>query len=411
MANFVQTIEKYITKNIDAVFATASCTNDLEGNQKWVDLNFKEAGVVKIYSILTDGLSDYHRANSDSANIGANSGPGGVNYTHWNGGSDANRDGFRIGSVSGKWEYFKLRYYRAKQFPIDDMDNEETAGLIIGNTLTEFLRTKVVPEVDAVRFSTIAGAASAALGNRVSEDLSSTVGIIDKWNEAIAQLVDLDVPEEDLLIYVNPKLYAQLLADPALTKYITQSDYKAGDIVVKVASYNGHKIVRVPSSRFFTDVVVGDNGFYAGATSNAINYIICSNKAVTPVVKLEHTKIWTPDQVQDFIGYKVNFAIYHDCFVPSNKVPGVYVSVSQTAATSNALYLDVENGVLTRYFTKPAGILGALYAFTAKQTVGATVDVSSLTEVSIGDTLTSGNFYALVRDGSVIAATLTAVTF
>ena len=158
MANSFELITKYISNAIDTVFATESKSAIFEKGEKFMDLNFKEAGYVKIANILLDGLSNYYRAGHNEADGG---------YSNYNG--VGHNDGYKVGSASITWEIKRLRYLRGRQFQIDDTDNEETAGLLIANILREFLRTKVVPEVDAVRFSTIASSANAFLGNLVTE--------------------------------------------------------------------------------------------------------------------------------------------------------------------------------------------------------------------------------------------------
>ena len=135
MANSIARIEKYMQNAIDTVFAVESKTRILENGSKFIDVNFKEAGYVKVMSILMDGLSDYYRVNNGlgSSNNGYSAYP--------------TLDGYKVGDAQATWELFQLRYDRGKQFRIDNMDNEETAGLMIGNLLTEFLRTKVVPRL------------------------------------------------------------------------------------------------------------------------------------------------------------------------------------------------------------------------------------------------------------------------
>ena len=139
MANNFNLITKYLPEALDKVFAAESKTALLENGGKWVDLNFKEAGYVKVANILMDGLSDYYRVNHIAV---ANS----DDYSHYNGqNGEGARDGFAKGNAALNWELFKLQYDRGKMFEIDRMDDEETAGLLIANLLTEFLRTRVIP--------------------------------------------------------------------------------------------------------------------------------------------------------------------------------------------------------------------------------------------------------------------------
>ena len=111
--------------------------------------------------------------------------------------------------------------------------------------------------------------------------------------------------------------------------------------------------------------VQGDDG-YPYATP--INYIIVDTKCVLPVTKVETTRVFKPDQVQDYDGYRINFRLYHDTIVPKNKIVGCYVSVGNTAGTSVANILSLANRagnvansfVVDAYFTQPAALRGDL---------------------------------------------------
>lgn len=419
MANQITRIEKWLPQVVDTVFAVESKTALLENGQKFLDLDFKEAGYVRIMSILMDGLSDYYRVN----HIGqANS----LAYAHdnQNNGSGA-RDGYARGNTSAQWEIYSLRYDRGKQFLVDNMDNEETAGSIIANLLKEFLRTKVVPEVDAVRFSGLAGTTNATFGNLVVET-SFANSIITKFNTAFEWLTEHEVPEEEQIIFVSPAINTAILSSTELTRYILQEDFRSEKgITFKLHSYNGRPIVVVPSDRFYTDVVVGTNGYYPSANSKVINYIVCSKKAIVPIVKLQKSKIWSPETQDDFDGYKVNFRMYHDIIVPKNKVAGVYVSVSNTSASTKASRLDLylkegatTNGyVLEKYYTVPAGLMGAKVVGCASAfTLGSTptVDGTTIFEVSQGvETVDATNttlYFALLDNAGKVIATSAQIT-
>ena len=214
MANNISLITKYLPEAVDKVFAEESKSAILNNGAKWTDLNFKQAGYIRIASILMDGLSDYHRVNS---------GDGAVNGTHFN----TPRDGFEKGNADLSWEIFQLRYDRGKQFQIDAMDNEETAGLMIGNLLTEFLRTKVVPETDELCFATLVSKCKASLGNLNVDKTITANKIIEDFNKAFVWLVDHEVPEEDQVIFVSPEVWGLILNTTELNKFITQNDLKS----------------------------------------------------------------------------------------------------------------------------------------------------------------------------------------
>lgn len=398
MANSIGLITKYMQEAIDTVLTQEAKTNVLVNGSKFIDLNFKETGYVKVMSLLMDGLSDYYRVNNGlgSASNGYSTYP--------------SNDGYKVGDTSAKWELFQLEYDRGRQFRVDNMDNEETAGLVIGNLLAEFLRTKVVPEVDAVRFSKMAKKCNVALGNLVSETISANQ-IIGRFNSAFEWLFEHGVPEEEQVIFVSPNVMTLIRNTTELYKRLTQDEYRNSDVTFTIEKYEGRQIIEVPSNRFFTGVVTTDNGYMPSANSYVINFMICSKKAVVPVVKLEKSKIWTPEQVQDFDGYKVNFRMYHDIIIPKNKVPAIYTSVSAVAGTTKTNLLSValtkvnSGYTLDAYYTTPVGLMGTVVRSATAFTLGNKYNISSsVVAVGEGDTFTkfaseTAQYFALL-DGS-----------
>ena len=398
MANSIGLITKYMQEAIDTVLTQEAKTNVLVNGSKFIDLNFKETGYVKVMSLLMDGLSDYYRVNNGlgSASNGYSTYP--------------SNDGYKVGDTSAKWELFQLEYDRGRQFRVDNMDNEETAGLVIGNLLAEFLRTKVVPEVDAVRFSKMAKKCNVALGNLVSETISANQ-IIGRFNSAFEWLFEHGVPEEEQVIFVSPNVMTLIRNTTELYKRLTQDEYRNSDVTFTIEKYEGRQIIEVPSNRFFTGVVTTDNGYMPSANSYVINFMIASKKAVVPVVKLEKSKIWTPEQVQDFDGYKVNFRMYHDIIIPKNKVPAIYTSVSAVPGTSKTNLLSValtkvnSGYTLDAYYTTPVGLMGTVVRSATAFTLGNTYTTSSsVVAVGEGDTFTkfaseTTQYFALL-DGS-----------
>lgn len=424
MANSFQLITKFLPKAVDKYFAADAKTAILENGSKFVDVNFNEAGYVKIADILLDGLSDYYRTQEQS-NVNPN-------YAAYAGNiASGSRDGFAIGGVSVRWEIFKLQYCRGKQIRIDYISNEETANVIIGHAVEEFMRLKVVPEVDATRFSIIAGTTSLSLGNQVVlelggsstdalTDTNTATGVMHRFNAAFEWLADLEVPEEEQIIFVRPAVNTLIHNTAELAKFITQSDYRSAEgLTFKVEKYFGRPIIEVPSSRFFTDVVANDNGYTYGSGSKLINFMICSAKAVVPIRKLEHQKVYGPEQsgLAGFYGYLINVLIYHGVVVPKNKVVGVYCALEKTAAPStkvSTLSVDIRAGSATNtwyvnnYFTRPQGLRGMLvYAEYNSGGTGYAKD-----GFAVGGTLTgtAGTDYVIVNYGGDTPAIQTSAT-
>ena len=419
MANAIELAQEYLTDVLDTVMATESKSAILENDKKYFDLDFKQAGYVRIMDIVMDGLSDYYRANSATADGGR------TNYNA----SGVHGDGYKVGNVETHWTVYKLRYDRGKQFQIDEMDNEETAGALIANITKEFLRTQVVPEKDAVVFSTIAGASYASLGNKVTETPNGTKGddeeIVHCFNRATEWLKDHEVPEEDQVIFVSPAIETLTKNTEEISKYISQVEYKSDrGVSFKLRGYDGKPIVAVPSARFIDKITVGENGYAPASGAKVLNYIVCSKRCVIPVTKLEKYRVFGPEAVQDFDGYKVNIRIYHDCFIPKNKICGSYVSVSNTSATAKSSLLSVaiekeataNTYKLVAHFTSPAGKLGTVIWGTSAFTLGATATASQLNNaVADGEdfTVASGataEYFALVDGSNKIVAISEKVT-
>jgi len=431
--NSFELIEKYLPESVDKYFAHDSKSVYLEKGTKFIDVSFKETGYVKIASILMDGLSDYYQTQQDSLDFlnPANARPTAGEAPHYaayagNVGS-GQRDGFRIGGVDVSWEIFRLQWVRGKQFRIDYIANEETAGIVIGNALEEFHRVKVIPEVDVARFSFIADQASVSLGNMKTGAIGANA-IIGEFNTAFEWMFEHGVPEEEQIIFVNPSVMTLIRSTNEVYKILQQGDYKSeAGIDFTVEKYMGRPIIQVPSDRFFTNVLLTDNGYRAQANSNVINYMIVSTKATVPVRKLEYDKVYGPELsgLAGFHGYIINYLLYHGIYVPRNKVPGIFVSVSATAATTKVNLLSIQtmpgvatnSWILRNYFTNPSGLRGTVvYSASALGNLGTTVTIDGTTVISaqlgkeVSDSASASYYFGLVdATGTLIAKTTAAV--
>ena len=124
MANAIALAQKF-QPILDAIYKMASLTARMDSQSKPIE--FAGANVVKIFKISTVGLGNYSRAN-----------------------------GYAKGDVTGSWETLTLAIERGREMAIDRMDDEETLGMAFGTLAGEFMRTDVVPETDAYRFSAYA---------------------------------------------------------------------------------------------------------------------------------------------------------------------------------------------------------------------------------------------------------------
>jgi len=248
------------------------------------------------------------------------------------------------------------------------MDDEETAGLVIGALLDQFVRTKEVPEVDAYRLSKLY---TLAYNDQIIAETISANTIIAKFNTAFEKFADLEIPEDEQVLFVSNQVMTLIRNTTELTRRIEQGDYRnPAGLTFSVMKYDGRPIIPVPERRFYTDYTFGDNGFAPVSGAKLMNFMLVHFNAALPIKKHEVLKVFGPEVVQDFDGFKLNHRLYHDIFVPLNKRVAIYVSVSGVDALITPVAFKstegaVQNGtVITGVYT--AGMRGQVkYLLTA----------------------------------------------
>ena len=205
--------------------------------------------------------------------------------------------------------------------------------MAFGTLLGEFLRVQVAPELDAYRIAKIAGASGITTANA-----DITVGSTDVPSLiATAEQVmgDDEVPYEGRILFVSEKAYAGLKAK--ITRYIANSDRGIDN---SIEMYDDMRVVKVPQGRFNTAITLNDGttaGQTAGgyvvptSTSYKINFMIVHPSAIVQVVKHVVPQIFSPEVNITANAYRLNYRIYHDCWVLANKCKGVYLHRASTA--------------------------------------------------------------------------------
>lgn len=352
MANSIGLITKYGTKAWDKVYKAEACSSVLDGDKDL--LKFTGVKTVKIAKFASTGLGDYHRANRQVEGKYAGSSTSDVYYE-----SSANKAkgyGYQQGDVSLEWEEFTIRCDRGTQLRIELFDDEETDGLAVAAATKEFSRTKVIPEVDAYVFSKLAeyaGTTSTSTIELASGSGYNANGPIQALNNAFEVLGDLEVPDADQVVFCSNKFFNQLRSTGEVVKILRQTEYN-DNIKFTIGEYEGREIIAVPANRFRTNIQLnGDDGYSWGAGSQKIDFIVVAKSAVAHVTKYDKVKVFGPEVVQDFDGYKVNIRIYHDVFVPDNKRIGIYVHTSNVSATAPTIKFNkkIENDTTTAALT------------------------------------------------------------
>lgn len=298
MANSIALAKTYLPL-LDEVYKAESKTAILDSAAETV--RFVGANKVEIYKMELQGLGDYSR-----------------------------NGGFTPGDVTGTWEEMSLEYDRNRSFSVDSMDNEESLGLAFGKLAGEFLRLMVVPEVDAIRFATY----SAGAGTVVSADIAASTDVVGLIDDAEAQMNDDEVPTEGRILFVSEKAYKRLKA--GITRVLANENGVNRQIEV----YDNMRIVRVPSTRFYTKISLKDGktsgqtdgGFIPVKTTGyAINFMIVHPSALWQTVKHAVPRIFSPDVNQQADAWKFDYRLYHGCGVFDNKAKGIYLHKAATA--------------------------------------------------------------------------------
>jgi len=304
MPNSIALAERYLPI-LDAVYKQASKTAILEGANS--NIRFLGGNAVELFKTSMDGLGNYSR-----------------------------NSGFVSGSVTGTWEKLTLSKDRGRSFMVDRMDNEETLDQAFGTLVGEFIRTKVVPEIDAYRFATMAGWSGISTGTAADITVGTTdvPGLIATAEQTMN---DDEVPEEGRILFISELAYNGLRS--RITRYIDNSVVGVQNII---EMYDEMRVVRVPKARFNTAITLYDGstsgqeagGFIVPAsTSYPINFMIVHPSAVVPAVKHVLPRIFSPDENQVADAWKFDYRVYHDMFVEANKVAGIYL---HRAATANS---------------------------------------------------------------------------
>lgn len=418
MANAIELIKKYLSQAVVLTFAQKSKSRVLETDGKRIQLDFAGGNTVKILNLQMEGLSDYKRANNSQITAAGG-------YSEFGAGDQSGR-GYLGSDVGATWEAKTLRYDRGAQLKIDAMDDEELAGQLMGTVVGAYIDHHIIPEVDALRFSTLAAQATTLIGNRKEAAISDNT-IISEFNSAIEFMSEAEVDGDNQVIFVNPAVMSQIRSTSELQRKLTQVEYKSAveGVSFTITKYEGRVIEEVPTSRFYTDAVAGVRGFYPSATSKIINFLLVDKSVVLPVVKVDNVRVFTPDQVQDFDGYKINFRVYHDLFVPERLRTGVYAHVSNTLATTKTAKLNVALSAgetsgktkITDFATLPLGHTGSIYGLagdTGFEVGKAISEYSSAAAITVGTEYTafSGDkgYFALVNARGLIIAVSTKYT-
>ena len=281
--------------------------NNIELFKQYVPLLDEVYKLAALPSVL-DGAAELARA-------GANANELIIPKMDMSGLADYSRNsGYVDGEVTLTNESVKCNFDRGRMFTVDTLDNAETAGIAYGRLASEFIRTKVVPELDAFRLAKYAsvGGIGSATG-----DLATGANVIAALRAAKNEMSEAEVPENERYLFITPTLYGMI------------QDLDTYKSKAAVEGFAG--IIQVPQSRFYTAILqrsgAGDQaaGGYAKAEGAAdINFMIIHKPAVIQFQKHVAPKVITPDANQTSDGWKFGYRNVGIADAYENKVAGIY---------------------------------------------------------------------------------------
>ena len=243
-------------------------------------------------------------------------------------------EGFNQGSVTLKFNPYKMTQDRGRTFQLDSMDvNETNFVATAGTVMGEFQRTQVIPEIDSYRYSKIAALATAE--SKVTTGFTPAVAtILEKLEAEITDIQDVVGEDEGLIIVMSTKLRTILNNADKFNRYLNVAEFKNGSVNTTVKSFNDIPILGVPSARMKTAYVFNDGktanqqagGFKADTAAKDINWIIMPQSAPIAVSKTDKVRVFTPELNQKADAWKIDYRKYHDLWIPKNRFAAIRVN-------------------------------------------------------------------------------------
>lgn len=255
-------------------------------------------------------------------------------------------EGFPQGSIAITRQTYTLAMDRGRTFMIDAQDNDETGVAdLAGQIAGEFVRTKVVPEMDAYVISSLAQLAKTK-SQTVTLGTSKTLedDCYKMFNTALMKVQEATgFGGDELVAIVSPTFWAALNNSTAFTRQIINSDFKRGEVTTQVKSINGCALLpcsadRMKSAYTFYDgktdasgtggVNQKTGGFVAASNAKDIGLLIFPRKIGGLVKKTEKVRIFAPNDNLNADAYKIDYRIYYDFFVVKSKEGMVYTYIT-----------------------------------------------------------------------------------
>ena len=382
--NSIASAEMY-SGELDKVFTAKSATAFFADNA--LRTKFVGAKTVIIPDIEFEGLTDYNR-----------------------------QGGFENGAVTVQNTSYTMTMDRARSLQIDREDMDETGiASLAGKILGEYVRTKVVPECDAYVLSKL-GALAKAKGNLIEGNMENPyTAFVNLVNEvqSVAGYSD------ELVCFIDSHAYAALMSSDEITRSITVSDFKQGEVNLKVKSINGIALIPVVSERMKTAYKFDGTGFKPAEGASEIFMLLLPKSAAHLVKKTEKMRVFTPEQNTAADAYKFDYRIYYDLFVKAASTDSVWAWISSPLSiTLQPSNVTTAEGGITESLTVEAEGNGLTYQWYKCETKGgkaaAKIGGATAASYNLPADLTAGNHYYFCKvtsdDNNTVKSDVVTVT-
>ena len=284
MANTIALFKQYVPI-LDEVYREASRSALLDGAPELARAG-ANAGELIIPKMTMDGLADYGRAS-----------------------------GYVDGNVTLTNETVICNFDRGRMFTVDALDDAETAGIAFGRLASEFIRTRVVPELDAFRFACYASAAG--IGSAAAA-LTDGAGVVSALRAAASAMDEAEVPMEGRYLFITPTVLG-FIQDMDTTR--------SREVLSRFDS-----IVQVPQTRFYTRITQlsggegeSEGGYKKADDAREINFLVIHRDAPIQFTKHLSPKVIAPENNPAADAWKFGYRMVGIADSYENKAAGIYV--------------------------------------------------------------------------------------
>ncbi len=302
------------TGELDKIITEKSSVGFMADNN--LRAKFVGAKTVKIPNISLQGLGDYDREN-----------------------------GFIKGTVNVHNTAYEMQMDRARTFTIDREDMDETGiASLAGAVMSEFVKTKVVPETDAYVISKLASYAGYQGQTLNNIDLTKPLEVFYRLLDNVQSEIGMD---EEIVCLVDRYFWNVLRKSEELSKVLENGAFKQGEVNFNVSKIDNVSIIPVSNSKMmssFDFLTEGAGGFKASEGAQGVYMLMLPKKSCSLVKKSEKIRIFTPEENINADAYKFDYRIYYDVFVKN-----AYANAIWAALAENLAFADVPKTASIEY--------------------------------------------------------------